>query len=350
MKAPRLLALALAAAALAGAGSARADAPPSASAESAKLSEAQRRFQRGVELYREGDSGAALVEFKRAYELVPSYKLLYNLGQVAYQRHDYAAALRYFRQYLGEADNSIPIERQREVAGEITELEQRVGRLMVETPESGADVFIDDVMVGTTPLRGPVLVNSGSRKVALIAGGGAHVTRVIDVAGGEIRRVSFPGFAQTAPAAPPAAATAAPPAPAGPIASPAPRAADALNLASAATQVAAAQAAAPVTTTHAAATVTAPGSGSGSARPSTFPWKAWTLTGVLAAGAAATGVIAYMNKRDLDSQLAMFPADAEEIDYYQRRTRGFALATDGLLVGAAVMAAVSLYLTYRDPK
>ena len=84
--------------------------------EAQKLDDAQRRFQRGVELYKEGDFGGALVEFKRAYELVPSYKILYNLGQVSYQRHDYASALRYFRQYLGEGDQAIAVDRQAQVA------------------------------------------------------------------------------------------------------------------------------------------------------------------------------------------------------------------------------------------
>ncbi len=88
-----------------------------------------------------------------------------------------------------------------------------------------------------------------------------------------------------------------------------------------------------------------------SAKPGrSFPWKSWTLTGLLAGGAAATGTIALSAKRDLDTQLSRFPTDDVEVDYDKRRTRGFALATDGLLIGTAVMTAVSLYLTVRDPK
>jgi tetratricopeptide (TPR) repeat protein len=86
-----------------------------APAESPKLEDAQRRFQRGIELYREADFNAALVEFKRAHEMVPSYKILYNLGQVSYQRHDYAGALRYFRQYLDEGGAAIATDRRLEV-------------------------------------------------------------------------------------------------------------------------------------------------------------------------------------------------------------------------------------------
>ena len=81
----------------------------------------------------------------------PTYKILYNLGQVSYQRHDYASALRYFRQYLGEGDEAIPLERQKEVATEINRLSPRVGSLEIQAFDDGAEVFVDDVLMGTTP-------------------------------------------------------------------------------------------------------------------------------------------------------------------------------------------------------
>ena len=46
----------------------------------------------------------------------------------------------------------------------------------------------------------------------------------------------------------------------------------------------------------------------------------------------------------------MFPQDASEIDYDRRKTRGFAMATDGLLIGTALMTAISSYFTFRDPR
>ena len=53
------------------------DAPPVAS----KSDEASQHFRSGVAFYKDHDFAAALVEFKRAYELVPNYGVLYNLGQ-----------------------------------------------------------------------------------------------------------------------------------------------------------------------------------------------------------------------------------------------------------------------------
>jgi hypothetical protein len=283
--------------------------------------EAQRRFYRGIELYKEANLGAALAEFKRAYELSPNYKILYNLGQVSYQRRDYAAALRYFRQYLGDGDDAIAVDRQNEVAAEISDLEHRVGRFEIETVDEGTEIFVDDMLVGTTPLHTLIPVNVGRRKVDVIARGGEHRTRMVDVAGGEITRVSFGRLAT---------ATAVDPAPrqiALELASPPPE----------------------TTTSTADATVVAPIAAPAPAvRKSSFPWKSWTLTGLLAGAAATTGIIAWQTQQDLDGQRMKFPADYDEIDYEMRKTRGFALATDGLLIGTAVMTAVSLYLTLRD--
>ncbi len=76
--------------------------------------------------------------------------------------------------------------------GYIIDLEQRIGRLQIETPEVGAEVFVDDVLVGKTPLRALVAVNGGPRKVDLVAPSGDHQTRQVDVGSGEIVRVPFP--------------------------------------------------------------------------------------------------------------------------------------------------------------
>ena len=79
--------------------------------------------------------------------MVPTYKILYNLGQVSYQRHDYASALRYFRQYLEEGGAAIPGP-PLEVASDVVRLEGRVGKLEVKTIEPGAEILIDDVSSG----------------------------------------------------------------------------------------------------------------------------------------------------------------------------------------------------------
>src|SRR4051794_16402603 len=61
---------------------------------------ARTHFKRGLELYQDGDFRAALIELERAYALEPRYRLLYDLGQVAYALRNYVDAERYFTEYL----------------------------------------------------------------------------------------------------------------------------------------------------------------------------------------------------------------------------------------------------------
>ena len=182
-------------------------------------------------------------------------------------------------------------------------------------------------------MRALIPVNGGRRKVDVVARNGEHARRLVDVAGRG-------GHARVVPASRPqpaaAAAPAPPPRPPSRAAEP-PRAAAGWR---AATVVATAR-------RHAATSWLSRRSRATAAV--LFPWKSWTLTGLLAGGAAATGAVAWTSKRELDAQRARFPADYVEIDYRMRRTRGFALATDGLLIGTAIMTAISLYLTFQRP-
>src|SRR5438046_1076480 len=101
MTCPRPIALAvLASLALWGGATsvARGDVPSAAA-----VNDAAKHFQRGVTMYTEADYRAALVEFRRAYEIAPNATVLYNIAQTYYQLQDYAGALVTFERYLAEA-------------------------------------------------------------------------------------------------------------------------------------------------------------------------------------------------------------------------------------------------------
>src|SRR5687768_4278200 len=62
--------------------------------------EARQRYDRGIRLYAEGEFALAVIEFERAYTLVPDYRVLYNIGQVRIQLAQYARARKSLDQYL----------------------------------------------------------------------------------------------------------------------------------------------------------------------------------------------------------------------------------------------------------
>jgi len=165
--------------------------PPPPPAPPTSPDEASSRFKRGLELYDEQDFPNALIEFRRAYELQPSYRILYNLGQVCFQLTEYACALRNFEKYLKEGGASVPSDRRAEVERDMAKLQTRIGRLQIITNTPGVDISIDDTYIGRTPLDTPVPVAAGRRKIVATKEGRAPLTRVIEVAGTESARVEL---------------------------------------------------------------------------------------------------------------------------------------------------------------
>jgi tetratricopeptide (TPR) repeat protein len=145
-----------------------------AHAQQGDVAEAGKRFNAGVTLYSEADYRAALVEFKRAYEIAPNPAVLYNIGQTQYQLQDYAAAYLSLTRYLAEA--GADADHKEEVTKTLATLASRVGKINVMANVEGAEVRIDDELVGKTPLAAPVLVSVGRRKVEISMAGRASST------------------------------------------------------------------------------------------------------------------------------------------------------------------------------
>jgi len=165
-------------------------------AQSARVKEATARFERGLALYDDGDFDAALVEFDRAYELQPTYKILYNIGKIERVKNDYSSALTHFQHYLEQGGTEIPADRPAEVEKEIGVLKERVAQITITANVDGAIVYIDDVPVcgarildpsctGTTPLPGPVVVNPGKRKFTALKHGYQSAYAQLTLAGGD---------------------------------------------------------------------------------------------------------------------------------------------------------------------
>src|SRR5688572_13742481 len=87
--------------------------------------EAARRFEHAIKLYEDGDYVLALAEFERVYELVPHYRVLYNIGQVSMQLGRYARALRTLREYVSRGGAELPAERRSAVQADLASLEAR---------------------------------------------------------------------------------------------------------------------------------------------------------------------------------------------------------------------------------
>ncbi|MBW2523481.1 MAG: PEGA domain-containing protein [Deltaproteobacteria bacterium] len=265
--------------------------PPDAAA----VEEGRARFAKGVELFHEQNYEAALAEFRRSYEAAPAFPILYNIGQVQFELRDYAGALETFQQYLARGGDEIEADRRAEVEAEIAKLRGRVAWLDVTVNVEDAEILIDDVLVGMSPLAEPVAVSAGRRSVTASKEGRISATRRIEVAGGDRMRVEL---TLTEPAAPaPAPSPASVPAPQPQPSQPPPTPAPNVGL-----------------------------------------WVSVAATGLLAVGTGVVGGLTLAAKSDFDEQLETFPGDRDDIDEARAELQTLAVVTD-VLAGATVVAA-----------
>jgi hypothetical protein len=256
--------------------------------------EAGKHFQRGVDLYNEGDFRGALVEFKKAYSIWPRANVLYDIGQTEYQLLDYASALKTMERYLAETGANAP--HRQEVEASVEVLRGRVGRLVV-TSDPSCEVTIDEQAAGTTPLDSPILASVGPHRLGISCAGSRTAQKRIEIAGGELLRVEL-----RPPTAPIAAVRAA---------------------------------------------MNGPVRDSKPPSPAKAFVTGWIVTGALVAATVALGTTTLVEQSKLDTMRATFPVSPSDFARQQALTTGLAVTSDVLGVASLVSAGVSTYLAIK---
>ncbi|MEY4512030.1 MAG: hypothetical protein RLZZ450_4152 [Pseudomonadota bacterium] len=156
----------------------------------ATRSEARERFERGLRLFNQNNTGAALAEFARAYELIANPVVLYNIAlvQVALQRP--VDAVTTFDKLLADAHSSLRPEELALARERRSEQAALVGELALEVDASGARIELDSFEVGQSPLASAVRVAAGEHTLSLVAPGFVPERRRLLVAGKQ--RVELP--------------------------------------------------------------------------------------------------------------------------------------------------------------
>lgn len=272
-------------------------------ADADAVARAVARFEQGQKLYAERNFAGALVEFRKAYEIAPNYRLLYNVGQVCLQMHDYACAQQSRERYLADGGREVPAARRAAVEQELVELKQRIGHLDIQVDVVGAEISVDDAFVGAAPLAGPIAVSAGRHRTTVTAAGRAPATRTVDVAGLDTVRISV-----------------------------------VLGAAASREDERSATSAMPAVPSE--------------VRPSgspmtTYSWIGYVAGGAMAASAAVTGILALDAGSDVRTKVY---DDAASADAGRSRAATFALTSDVLLVGAVLTLTATTVLTFVLPR
>jgi hypothetical protein len=156
----------------------------------AARSEARERFDRGMSLFNGGDNPGALVEFRRAYELVENVTVLYNIGLVYAQMGRPVEATDALDQLLASPGALSP---DRLAIARKTRDEQasRIAEVDLQANVAGARVEVDGVEVATTPLAGALRVPGGTHVIGLVAPGYSPQRKEVAIPGGQKQSVQF---------------------------------------------------------------------------------------------------------------------------------------------------------------
>lgn len=164
---------------------------PAPVAEGNDVELARQHFSQATKLYKDGDFDAALVQFERAYEVKPNYKVLYNIGQTYFQLRQYVEARDAMQRYVKEGGAQVEGERLAAVTKDLADLEKRIANVTINVNANDATVLVDGKKVGVTPLAGPVAVSEGQRTISVEAPNRGVLQRLIRVAGGEAQTLNL---------------------------------------------------------------------------------------------------------------------------------------------------------------
>src|SRR4051794_4155177 len=110
--------------------------------DSAEKAQARVLLGQGNSLFERGDLKGALVDFRAAYALYPSPKLLVNCAAAARELGDLAAAANDLRHYLDDAAEDDPVLTER-ARGDLKALEKKLGRVQLAGWPARSTVEVD---------------------------------------------------------------------------------------------------------------------------------------------------------------------------------------------------------------
>jgi hypothetical protein len=182
------------------------------------------------------------------------------------------------------------------VQKDIDMLAERTAKLTVRTNEPGANIQLDGVVIGVSPLAGPLIVDAGEHNIGVRKAGFYDRFQSITLAGRDARTVDFElvKFKQDGPAV-------------------------------------------VVERRTERQIVERPG------RP--LMWAGWAATGTLGIGAGVAGYFGIQKAQELESMRTRYPVKQDDVQRTKRSAQTLFLAADLMGASAVVLGGISVYLT-----
>lgn len=150
-----------------------------------RADDAKNEYDRGLAAFTGERYEEAAQAFRKAYELKPSWKLFFNIGQSEAAAKRSGLALEAFESYLAQGGDDVPEARREEVLVEVERLRKMVGMAKIHAPE-GATVFVDGVKRGEASMLGKFPVAAGVKHtIWAVVDGNELPQKVFKVTGGD---------------------------------------------------------------------------------------------------------------------------------------------------------------------
>lgn len=155
---------------------------------------AKEHFINGREYYEEGQYVAAIEEFEKAYALDPKPAFLYNVAQCSEKLGKLRQAVVYLDRFLKEDKEQTDTET---IKSKISSLEERIAEtgITVTSPNEGAEIYVDNELLGVSPKEGVIPVPEGMHAVKIVKPGYEPFTMNVGVSTG----YSVPVYAKLEP-------------------------------------------------------------------------------------------------------------------------------------------------------
>jgi hypothetical protein len=157
--------------------------------EAAERAQAKALLGEGLQLLDQHDYQGALERFERAYKVVPSPKIHFNLGEAHLGLGEEPEALASFERFLDEVPSAPPASRSA-ARRKRDALRRRLGFVDAIATESGTTVLVDGKEAGKTPLARAIAVKPGDHDVAFKKEGYEADTRSVVLRAGETLRIT----------------------------------------------------------------------------------------------------------------------------------------------------------------
>jgi hypothetical protein len=153
--------------------------------------EAKAAYDAAKLLLGDGDFAGASIKFRAAFDQSGDARLLWNIAACEKSQRHYARTMKLVREYLDTGKDLLTDTDRREGRALLDAIASFTVRLTVVVTEPGAEVFVDDERVGTSPLESPVTVDIGQRRITVKKAGFRDVTQQVPVGGSTAARVEI---------------------------------------------------------------------------------------------------------------------------------------------------------------